>query len=237
MSFLRVLNKDSGNVEGDNKTVDYDSYSVPKDCKLCTLGQGNAVTPTGPDKLSAVKLIVIGDRPGVMEAKTGNHFVGGLSKVARFLIKKFMELDTQLPDTYGYLDSDDSEQVLYLNAVLCHTKTEVKKEHYVACSTHINAILEKTGCPVLLCGGQAIEYHFPLPLVGKAKKWTVRDARGKSYFYNNRYWVCTFNPAIVQRGTAYHTGSNKKPNIIFDSMLWHFIRDLLMVKECINLTT
>lgn len=231
MSLRKLASKLSIDKTENNKDpVINNLSSVTKNCRNCSLGCGAVVAPTGPDTLDDVQLIVIGEKPGNLEVKSGNHFVGELSKITRILIKKIIGIETRIPMDHGKLDLNKQERVVYTNAVLCKPGKDgnVTKAQYTACSKYNLEILNKTKCPVLLCGSGAIETYLPIN-----KTLTVREARGKIYKLEGRSWICTFNPAVIQRGTFYREKDNK-PDVCFDSMLWHFIRDLTLVKHAIS---
>jgi len=228
MSLSKIANKYIST--SSNKQPINNLCSVARDCTDCSLGYGAAVAPSGPESVEKTKLILIGEKPGNKEVLTGYHFVGELSRIARVLVKQILGLKTRVPDRNGHIDLSEEEEVIYTNAVLCKPKKDapITKAQYTACSKYNNEILSNTNCPVLLCGLGAIHTYLP-----NSDKVSLKDVRGKVHRINGRDWICTFNPAVVQRGVFYIEGT-KKPDTCFDSLVWHFTRDLLFVKSVLN---
>jgi len=228
MALSKIANKYIST--NSNKQPINNLCSVAKDCNDCSLGYGATVAPSGPDSIEKTKLILIGEKPGNKEVLTGYHFVGELSRIARVLVRQILGLKTRVPDRNGNIDLSEEEEVIYTNAVLCKPKkdTAITKAQYTACSKYNNEILSRTNCPVLLCGLGAIHTYLP-----DSDKVSLKDVRGKVHRINGRDWICTFNPAVVQRGIFYIEGT-KKPDTCFDSLVWHFTRDLLFVKSVLH---
>lgn len=213
-------------------------FNVPKGCTLCSLGNGNAISPSGPRALHEARLLIIGEKPGRTENNTGEHFVGELSKIMRELVMEVLCLPTRTPQAHGFLDYNEVETVIYTNAVLCHTQDDIKPSHFKTCSYYGQHLIQSTNCPIILCGGKAITTYLPREVWPdkNKKEVSVKSVRGKLYYADKRYWLPTFNPAVITRGLSYvpemKNGRVLAKKIIkpyFDSPLWHFIGDLRLL--------
>lgn len=219
-------------IEFDIKTSKASCYFTKKtplpgfetNCRVCSLGKGEAVGPTGPDNWSNIKLIVISEHPGYYEelykfAQVPNSFVQKQ--------KEYKKPRETLPQTMNggelirraienLFNISHTESVYYTNALKCNPAqlTNISKtKHINKCAQWWLSgefyLLDKYApdAPIIICGDKAltaIAYLYP-SVKDYVKSWNLTNTRRRKDIrlgLNNRPVAVTFNPAMTAKGQS-----------------------------------
>ena len=235
---------------------------IDRACNNCPMGHGKAVAGAGPEELTQVKLIVLGDHSGHYEEDVGVPFVSNDSKRmprrlknGQMSIEKPRNAGSLLRLHIGKLNLDPDKDVWLTNAAKCNPgknkpkETDAKKCVRTWFEDEL-AILDRhvPHAPILIAGNLAFKAISAIYKDCSFSKETLKSCRRTSgHTLMGHPVFFTYNPASVARsewgiedtvmmlnnGRVHVTSKTTLPSLPM-SPLWIFEKDLELLDKYLN---